>query len=463
MNSTPTALVTNRSPIDLLFTPDFTADELRERRQRIAEMIGREAHLLIAGAPPCPAAFARVQDASFYYFCGLYVPHSYLLVEGGSGKTTLFLPPRDAMTGMAQDKLGFEDAEMIKGKLRVEHVKSTAEMTAALANIKLIYTPFAEIEGGGASLMEATGCAKKREAEEWDQAEPRHKRLIRLLRERVPGIKVEDAIPLIRQLRTIKSPAEIEILRQAGQLSANVMVEAMKATRPGITENRLQAVAEYVFRDQGHAGLGYGVIAAGGKRTWDGHYFYNNQTLNEDEVVLMDCGPDLRHYTSDIARVWPVNGAFDEWHRRLYKFIVEYHKTLLSLVRPGALPADIYDEAARQMTERCTYGPEELRMMKPTLDQMIEKGVKYLNHCVGLSVHDAINTNWRNEPLREGVVCVMDPMVWCEPQHEYIRVEDTLVVTADGCERLTDAAPIELNEVEALARISQKFGLKQNF
>lgn len=451
MNSTPAALVTDRSPIDLLFTQDFTAAELRERRQRIAEMIGDEAHLLIAGAPPYPAAFARVQDANFYYFSGLEVPHSYLLVEGGSGRTTLFLPPREAMGGMPEDRLGFEDATLIKERLQIDHVVSSAEMTAALNKVKLIYTPFTEVEGGGASLMEARGCANQREAEEWDQAEPRHKRLIRLLQERVPGIGIEDALPLIRELRTIKSPAEIEILRQAGQLSANVMIESMKATRPGITENRLQAIAEYVFRDQGHCGLGYGVIAAGGQRTWNGHYLYNNQTLDDGEIVLMDCGPDLRHYTSDIARVWPVNGTFDDWHRRVYGFIVEYHKTLLSLVRPGIRPNEIYTEAARQMTDKCTNGPEHLTSMKPILDQMIERGVKYLNHCVGLSVHDAVSRSWRTDPLREGIVCVVDPMVWCEPQHEYIRVEDTIVITADGCERLTGAAPIEIHEVEALA------------
>jgi len=86
---------------------------------------------------------------------------------------------------------------------------------------------------------------------------------------------------------------------------------------------------------------------------------------------------------------------------------------------------------------------------RPLVDQMIEKGVRYQNHAVGLSVHDAV-AKWHEEPLREGFVCVVDPMVWCEPQHEYIRVEDTIVVTADGCERLTGDAPIEIDEVESL-------------
>jgi len=444
----PAQLVIDRPPLELLFSRDFTAEELKGRRDAIAAEIGDGSHLLVVSAPPMPRDVG-IQDVVFYYFCGLDTCHAYLLVEGGSGRTSLFLPSRDTMAGEAQNRLGFEDAEMIRERLQIESVRTSTELTAALSGVKTLYTPHCELEGGGATRFGANGCANRRAEDEWDQVEPRHKRLIRLLKERFPNMGIEDACPLVNRMRTIKSTAEIEVLRQAGQLSANVMIEGMKATRPGIAENRLQAIAEYVFRDQGHCGLGYGVIAAGGTRTWDGHYHFNNATLQEDEIVLMDCGPDLRHYTSDIARIWPVNGVFDAWHRQVYGLILSYHKTLLSLLRPGVLAADIYEEAARRMTALCDTSDCPFADQRPLLGQMIEKGVRYLNHAVGLSVHDAIE-KWQEEPLREGFVCVVDPMVWCEAQHEYIRVEDTIVVTADGCERLTGAAPIEIDEIEAL-------------
>jgi Xaa-Pro aminopeptidase len=89
--------------------------------------------------------------------------------------------------------------------------------------------------------------------------------------------------------------------------------------------------------------------------------------------------------------------------------------------------------------------------MTPLLEQMIARGVRYLNHAVGLSVHDAVGP-WHDKPLEPGLVCVVDPMVWCEPEHQYIRVEDTIVVTNDGCERLTGDAPIGLDEVEDLMK-----------
>ena len=433
---------------DLLFTRDFTAQELKARRQTIAGKMGEGAHLLIAGAPPTPGG-RPVQDASFYYFCGLETRHSYLLLDGKDAHTTLFLPSRETMAGEDANKLGFEDAELIKQRLQVDAVVASTELTAALSKVRTLYTPFAELEGGGATRFAANGCAKRREEEEWDQAEPRHKRLVRLLNERFPDMEVMDACPLTNDMRTIKSPAEIEVLRQAGQLSANVMIESMKITRPGVTENRLNAMAEYIFRDQGHCGVYGGVIAAGGKRTWDGHYNFNNATLRDGDVVLMDCGPDLRHYTSDIARFWPVNGTYSEWHRGVYGFIVEYHKTLLSLIRPGALAADIYTEAARIMASKCKDPASPFGDQTPLLNQMVEKNVSYLNHGVGMSMHDATGP-WRDRPLKAGIVCVVDPMVWCEPQHEYIRVEDTIVITEDGCDRLTGAAPFEIADIEAV-------------
>jgi len=452
----PMDLIVDKPPVDLLFTPDFTADELRERRQTIAASIGPGAHLLLAAAPPVPDD-RTIQDANFYYFSGLEVPHSYLLVEGGSGRSTVFLPSRSAMAGTDENCLGFEDAISVAERLGLDEARPSTELNAALQGIKTLFTPLAEVEGGGATLFGANGCAGKREQEEWDQAEPRHKRLVRLLEERVPGIGIEDALPLIKKMRTVKSPAEIEVLRQAGALSATVMIESMKATRPGMTENQLQAIAEFVFRSQGHCGLGYGVIAAGGRRTWDGHYHYNNVTLAEDEILLMDCGPDLRHYTSDIARMWPVNGTFGPWHRQIYGVIVEYHKALLSRVRPGVLAKDVYEGAAGHMLALCDDPASGFPDGRRIVEQMIDRGVGYLNHGVGLSVHDAIDGTWRNEPLRQGFVVVMDPMVWWEERHEYVRVEDTLVVTADGCERLTGAAPIEIDEIEALMQEPTNF------
>ena len=439
----------DRSGLDMLFTPDFSPEELAARRRRIAAEVGPDARVLIVSAPPLPSDRLLTQDASFYYFTGLETCHSYLLVDGGTGRSQLFLPSRDTMSGEPEDRLGFEDADLIRQRLGFDAVASTRELTAALQGTKLIYTPLIEWEGDGATMFRANMCAKQRAEEEWDAAEPRHVRLVRLLGEKVPGVKVEDVAPLVREMRTIKSPAEIAVLRSAGRIAAGAVVEAMKATRPGVTETHLQAVGEFVYRDRGHCGPAYGWIIAGGRRTWDGHYHRNNATLRDGEVVLMDCGPDLRHYTSDIARVWPVNGRFDEWHRRTCGFLCEYHKALLAEVRPGVLPTEVYERARQRMAALCVAPGTPWHDRRDLFEQMVKRNVGYLNHGVGLSVHDAMG-RWKDVPLRAGFVCVCDPMATFDDRHEYLRVEDTLVVTDDGCEVLTVDAPIELDQIEAI-------------
>jgi Xaa-Pro aminopeptidase len=147
-------------------------------------------------------------------------------------------------------------------------------------------------------------------------------------------------------LRLIKSESEIELLRKAGKLTAVAIVEAMRSTRPGVMEYQLDAVMRYTYLVNGSRDAGYRAIIAGGPNTWYGHYKANDQPLADGDLVLADCAPDYRYYTSDIGRMWPVNGHYSDVQRELYGFIVEYHKTFLDLIRPNVAPEQILDEAA---------------------------------------------------------------------------------------------------------------------
>ncbi len=448
----------NVSGQDRLFTRDVTVAELQGRRRKLAEKIGRDSYILIPAAP-AQAGHRASQDATFYYLTGLDVLQSFLLIRGEDGHSTIFLPSREEIEGESGDRLGFEEADMVKHRLAFDDAKPVDQMGTALSGISKLYLPFSEPEGGGVTRFQACGCANKRQVTEWDGAEPRHKALIRKLGERFPGMTIEDGSDMIGRMRRIKSPAEIEVLRQAGHLSALIMIESMKATRPGLCESHLEATAKYIYSAFGNCDLGYGVIAASGKRIVNGHYHFNNSTIQDGEVVLMDCGPDLRHYSSDIARIWPVSGTYSDWHRQIYGFIVEYHKVLISLIKPGILAQDAYAEA--RATMRRDFVPRFFPdgSLPEPIDRMLSGGGPY-NHCVGLSVHDFVG-KWRDEIIEEGMVFVVDPMAMFLDRQQYIRVEDTIVVTRDGCECLTGAAPIELDEVEALMKEPSRIFMKQ--
>ena len=211
-------------------------------------------------------------------------------------------------------------------------------------------------------------------------------------------------------------------------------------------EYQLDAVMRYHYLAGGARDCGYRAIIAGGENTLYGHYSENSCRLNHGELVLVDCAPDCGCYTSDIGRMWPVNGTYTEVQRGLYGFVVEYHKVLLGAIRPGRMVADIHAEAAAKMGDVLAGWPFASPAHREAARAMFTFG-GHISHCVGLTVHDG-GLHY-SRPLQPGMVFSVDPQLWCREEKLYYRVEDTLVVTADGIENLTAGAPLELADVEA--------------
>jgi Xaa-Pro aminopeptidase len=147
--------------------------------------------------------------------------------------------------------------------------------------------------------------------------------------------------------------------------------------------------------------------------------------------------------------MWPVDGTYSAVQRQLYGFVVAYHKVLLERIRPGRMMADIEAEAAevmRGVLGRWTFSSP---IYEAAARGMFEfRG--HLSHCVGMCVHDG-GGHWR-KPLEPGIVFSVDPQMRVPEERLYIRVEDTVVVTADGIENLTRDTPLELDDVEAAMR-----------
>jgi Xaa-Pro aminopeptidase len=266
---------------------------------------------------------------------------------------------------------------------------------------------------------------------------------------RLPHIDIKDLTPILDSLRLVKSEREIQLLRKAGKLAALAVTEAMRVTRPGVMEYHLRAVANYIFIAYGAAGESYHAIVASGENIWDPHYSLTDSVLKDGDLVLMDAAPDYHYYTSDIARMWPVNGKYSPWQRELYSFIVEYHKALLGTIRPGLTADEILKVAAEEMSDYVKNHEFSKEIYRRAAERALEfKG--HLSHTVGMAVHDV--GDYRSTPLKPGVVFSVDPQMWIPEERLYIRVEDTIVVTGNGVEVLTGFAPLELDDVEATMR-----------
>ena len=274
-------------------------------------------------------------------------------------------------------------------------------------------------------------------------------RFLARLRSAAPSAELLDLSPTLDEMRVIKSPREIEVMRWTGRLTAHAVRDAMMATKPGMREYELGALADLLYRNNGARREGYCAIIASGGNIWHGHYNRNDSLLEDGDLVLMDYAPDVCNYTNDIGRIWPVNGRYSSLQRELYGFIVEYHKSVLKRIRPGILPAELLADAAEEIRPVV----EKTRWSKPIYAEAAKRTLAFkghLSHPVGMAVHDV--GSYFDVPMQEGLVISIDPQMWVPEERLYIRVEDTIVVTETGVEILTGEVPIELDEVECLMR-----------
>ncbi|MBN1581665.1 MAG: aminopeptidase P N-terminal domain-containing protein [Anaerolineae bacterium] len=441
-----------------MYQNHFSREEFQARRAQVYEAIGPDAVALVRGGAKNPGHGPFWQDKDFYYLCGVEVPHAYLLIDGASQTSTLFLAHQSEKQKESEGEiLCAENADLGQELTGIEQVMGIDLLARHLEKVHVLYTPMRQGEGPGTSSDTLWRAQQEVVSDPWDGRPDRMRHFVATLRERCPTTELRDLSPVLDELRLIKSEQELVLLRRAGKLSALGVIEAMRSTRPDVFEYQLDATMRYHYLVNGARDIGYHPIIAGGANAWYGHYSANNCRLQDGDLVLIDCAPDYGYYTSDIGRMWPVNGIYTPLQRELYGFIVKYHKVLLSLIRPGLTDVQIQHEAAKKMTRVV----EETTFSKDIYEAAARRALIFpyhMSHCVGMAVHDV--GHYRGEALRPGMVFALDPMMWIPEEKLYIRVEDTVVVTQDGIENLTADAPLELDDVETLM---QEPGLLDRF
>lgn len=437
-----------------MYQTDFSKEEFRARREKVYQEIGPEAVALVRGSPKNRGHDIFRQNNDFYYLCGVEVPHAYLYLDGRNRVTTLFLAHQSADRKEHEGEiLCAENADLGCKLTGVDRVLGIEFLAQSLEQVQILYTPLQQAEGPGMSWDTLQRAQQEVIADPWDGRPDRTRHFVATLRARCPMAKVLDLSLILNELRLIKSEQEVSLLRKAGKVSALGVIEAMRGTKHGVIEYQLDAIMRYHYLANGARDAGYRAIIAGGDNAWYGHYSANNCPLQDGDLVLVDCAPDYHYYTSDIGRMWPVNGTYSSAQRELYGFMVAYHKALLRLIRPGVTGEQIQQEAAVQMAEVV----EKTRFSKDIYEAAARRALEFpyhLSHCVGMAVHDV--GHYRGKLLRPGMVFAVDPQMRVPEERLYIRVEDTVVVTEEGIENLTVDAPLDLEDVEALMQGAAK-------
>lgn len=432
---------------------DFAAEEFQERHAAIYDAIGKDGIALVQGAPDTGDMSTFRQTNEFYYLTGVVAPQAYLLLDAASRSATLYLQPRDADREKSEGMfLAAEDAELVRRTTGVGAVKTVDKLAGDLsrlaqyrAPVPTLFTPFAPAEIVVSRDTTSAGRAA-RAADGWDGGDNREGRLRRALEDRFPRFSIADLSPTLDAMRLVKSQTEIALIRRATQIAGLGIMEAMRSTEPGVMEYELDAAARQVFWLNGAQGEGYASIIGGGQNAYIGHYWRKTDALADGDMLLMDWAPDYRYYTSDVTRMWPVNGTYTPEQRHVADFILAYRDALNEEVRPGVTSDQVLDRAAATMRKWLDARP----FANPTIAAAAEESLKFrghFQHSVGLAVHDVGRV--RGEVLRPGMIFTIDPMLWLHDEKLYFRIEDMILVTEDGYENMSAFVPDTPDEIEA--------------
>jgi Xaa-Pro aminopeptidase len=435
------------------YQTDFPKEEFAERRAKLFEKIGKNAIALIQGAKGTADFNVFRQSNEFYYLTGIETPHAFLLLDGRTQRATVYLPHRDADREQNEGKmLSAEDDQLIKELTGIDQVRSVERLSLDLVGKGLLrppppilYTPLSPAETGTDSRDELLAEQARVSANPWDGAPSREARFREMLSLRAPQFEIRDLSPVLDGLRNIKSKREIEVIRMATEIAGLAIIEAMRSTEPGVYEYQLDAAAKYIFYMHGSRGDGYASIVGGGTNAYMGHYFRKTDKLKDGDLVLMDYAPDYRYYTSDVTRMWPVNGKYTKGQRALTDYILAYRDALIKHIRPGVTSDFVLDSAAKDM-EQYLLGKtfENAAHLKAVKEGLKFRG--HFQHPVGMAVHDVGQV--RGVKLEPGMVFTIDPMIWIHAEKLYVRIEDVVVVTADGAENLSAFVPSRVEDIE---------------
>jgi Xaa-Pro aminopeptidase len=415
--------------------PGFAGDNayFAARRNALLSRIG-ESIAVLQGLPDTRGYVPFRQDNNFYYLTGVETPGAMLLLDGARRQTVLFLPARDEDIAQWEGERLFagREAQTATGVDAVRELSEFGvELGKRLKEAPVLYTPLGPYEEAATSRDRALRHDSAVRDSAWDGRKSREDAFCeRLRKEYGEAVAIKDLSPVLDEMRRIKDASEIGLLRAAGRIGALGLKEAMRAAKPGMFEYQISAVAEFVFLWHGASGAAYFPIVGSGPDSCILHYYEKRRRMESGDVVVVDFGPDYAYYAADITRTFPVSGRFSGEQAEAYRAVLEAYKAVTAAVRPGATFGDL-DEIAQNALARFGY------------DRYTKHDV---GHYVGMSVHDVGDSR----PFEPGVVLAVEPGIYIPAKGLGVRIEDTVLVTGDGCEVLTGGAPKEIVEIEKL-------------
>ena len=422
-----------------------------ERRNRLKSSLPEGGLAIVSAAHEVirnrDAEFPFRQSSDFWYLTGFTEPDAVLVLRPNQ-PDQLFVRPRnpdqEVWTGR---RLGPERVHTHLGIDEGHPLDALpSQLAELLADVTWLEYPFAC--PCSTAVVDAALSARANRSRRQD-----------LLSHRV------DLSRTLHQARMIKSREEVDLMREAGAISARGHIAAMQQCQPGMTEDQLASVVEHSFRMQGSPAVAYQTIVGGGENACILHYVDRADRLVSGDLVLIDAGCEVEGYAGDITRTFPVNGQFTTPQAELYDLVLKAQTEALDAMRVGKTIKCFHQAALRTLTQ----GLIDLKIIKAlSLEEALETK-QYLpyymhgtGHFLGLDVHDVGAYEAHKEPtiLAEGMVITCEPGLYVSKRSDAparfrgigIRIEDDVLITAKGPDVLTDLVPKTRQDIEALMR-----------
>jgi Xaa-Pro aminopeptidase len=281
--------------------------------------------------------------------------------------------------------------------------------------------------------------------------ESRELRFARRCLQEYPLHHYERLAPVLYPLRAVKSPHELQLLREAVRITRDGFLRLLKFVRPGVHEFEVEAELAHEFIRQRAGGFAYTPIIASGANACVLHYVTNHCPCLDGEMLLLDVAAKYANYNADLTRTIPVNGRFTDRQRDVYEAVLRVFRACADLLKPGVLIREYQEQVGELMTaELIGLG---LIDPKAVADQDPEKPLykKYFmhgtSHHLGLDVHD-VPPAWK--PVQPGMVFTIEPGIYIREEKLGVRLENNLVIGENGNTDLMADIPIEPDEIEAL-------------
>lgn len=425
----------------------FGAGEYAARRARLMDKIGDGVAVFLgASTPISDVAFRQGHD--FSYLAGVPFPNAALIVDGLRKESILFFTMSE--TEAASEGIPRELVRNPRAFMGVERVLPAEQFGSFLAGLcqrtKTLYTMFKPEELGPESSNEKFNILQRTMTlSPWDGRLTRELQFVKQLCDKFPQVEIRDCSPIVWELREIKSPAELDVLRRAARIGVEAHRALIQSTRPGVAEKALAAVFEFVCGLEGAAGQAYSPIIMSGKNHAYGHYHAYDRIMKAGDFVILDAGPDYADYHVDISTSFPASRSFSARQRELYEVALAVHDTCLANYRPGVSFKQVGEKVAAMLKEK------GLDAYAKDFAGIVRYGG--YNHMIGLATHDVVGRfAGPDEVLAPGFVFACDIQLFRIDEEIGIRIEDTVAITESGCENLSLGVPRTVAEIEALMR-----------